>query len=80
MLYFENTNGLPTSKSGCHSKKINRLRHLYSKLNAEFTSQVETQINPPLLTNKDSFHAKMFKNQPATSTLSDNKNELSSKR
>ena len=44
MLYFENMIRLPTSKSGCYSEKNNRLRHLWSKLNTDFTLLVVTQI------------------------------------
>ena len=58
-------NGLPTSKPGCHSDKVSELIHVWSKLNADFTSLVETQINPSLLPNKDSLHATMFLNQRA---------------
>ena len=65
-LYFENVNGLPTSKSGYHFEKVNKLRHLWLKLNVDFMSLVETHINPSLLNEKDSLYATMFKNQPAT--------------
>ena len=79
-IYFENVNRLPTSKSGRHSDKVNRLRHLWSNINVNFTSLVETQINPSLRTKKDSLHATMFENQLATSILSNNKNKLTGRR
>ena len=79
-MWFENTNGLPTSKSGYYFNKVNKLRNLWSKLNKDFSSLVETQINPSLLFNKDIRHATMFKNQSDTSALSKNKNELIGKR
>ena len=73
-------NGLPASKSGCHSDKVNVIRHAWSKLNAYFISLLETQINPSLITNKDSLHATMFKKQPATLILRNNENELIGRR
>ena len=80
-LCIEIANGLPTSEFGFHSDKVNRLRDLWSKLNADFSSLVENQINPSLLTNKDSLHATMLKkNHSVTSILGNNKNELIGKR
>ena len=79
-MCFENSNGLPTSKSVCHSDKVNTIRLLWKKLNADSISLVETQIKPSFLTNKDSLHTTMFKNQPVTSMISNNKNELTGRR
>ena len=76
ILCFENFNGLPTTKSGCHSDKISSLRHVWSKLNADVIALVETQINTSLLPNKESIHTTMFRNNPATSILSNNTNEI----
>ena len=59
-IHFKNANGLPTSKSGCNSDKVSILRHVWSKLNVDFMSLVETQISPLLLPNKDSLHTSMF--------------------
>ena len=79
-LYFENANGLPTSKSGCHSEKVSHLRQIWSKLNVDFTPLVKTQINPSLIPNKESSHATVFQNYADTSILSNNTNELIGRR
>ena len=42
-LYFENVNGLSTSKNGCESDKVKKLRYLWSKLEVDFISLTETQ-------------------------------------
>ena len=43
-------------------------------------SLAETQINPSLLSHKDSMHTTLFLYQPTTSILSSNSNELIGKR
>ena len=53
---------------------------MWSKLEVDFISLVETQINPLLLSFKESLHTAMFRNQPATSILSNNTNELIGRR
>ena len=47
--HFENVNGFPTQSSGYNSDKVKKLRHLWSKLETDVVSLVETQINPSLL-------------------------------
>ena len=79
-LYFENVKGLPTNNSGCKSDKVKKLRHLWSKLEIDVVSLVETQINPSLLTHKDSLHYALFRHQPASSIHNNNSNELIGKR
>ena len=75
-MKFENVNGLPASKSGWNSDKVSRLRHVWSKINADIMSLVETKINQSLLPNTDSLYAIMFLNDRAMSTISTNANEL----
>ena len=58
---------------------MNKFRHLWTKFNACLILLVETQIKPALTSNKDSLHTTMFKNKPATTILSNNKNELAGK-
>ena len=65
-LYFENVNGLPNNSSGYKSDKVKKLRHLWSKLETDVVSLVETQIKPSLLSHKDSLHYALFCNQPAS--------------
>ena len=79
-LCFENFNRLPTSKSGCRSDKVSRLRYVWSKLNVDFVSLIETQINRSFLRNKDYLHKSMRHNQLAISALSNNKNEFIGRR
>ena len=75
-LCFENFNRLPTSKHGCNSDNVSSLRHVWSKLNVDFKSTIETQIDLLLLPNKDSLHAAMFQNHAAKSMLLNNANKL----
>ena len=42
MLYSENFNSLPKTKSGFHLDKSSSLRHVWSKLKADFISLVES--------------------------------------
>ena len=39
-LCFENTNGFPTFNIGCHYDKVKRLKHTWSRLNADLISLV----------------------------------------
>ena len=41
-LYFENVNDIPTSKTGCKSDKVKKLRHLRSKLEVDLIYLAET--------------------------------------
>ena len=76
---FENVNRLPASKTRCHSDKLSRLRHIWSKLNINFILLL-TQINPSLPPIKYYPHAAMLQNNLATSTLRNNMNELIGRR
>ena len=78
--YFENVNGFPYGSTGYNSHKVKKLRHLWSKLDTDVVSLVETQINPSLLRNKDSLHRALFRHQPASSIHTNDSNELISKR
>ena len=79
-MCFEKVNGLPTSKFGCSLDKVIQLRHIWSKLNADLMSLVETHINKKLFLYTDPIHKIMLRNQLATSMLSDNENELIGRR
>ena len=78
-LCFENVNRLSTSKSGSRSDKFSRLRHIWSKLNVNVASLVETQINPSFLPTKHYLCAIIFRSHSA-SILSNNANELAGRR
>ena len=53
---------------------------MWSKLETDVVSLAETQINPSLLTHKDSLHYALFRHQPASSIHNNNSNELIGKR
>ena len=76
LLCIENMNSFTTSNTRCHSDKVKRMKHISSRLNAVLISLAETQINPSLVTNKNSLNNSLFTNQHVMSILSNNKNEL----
>ena len=55
------------------------LRHLWSNLNACCMTLVETNLNPSLLTNKDSLYMTVVKNKPDASMISNDKKKLMGK-
>ena len=79
-VYFENVNGFPNKSFDYNSCKVKKLRHLWSKLETDVVSLVETQINPSLLHQKDSLHHALFRHKPASSIHNNNSNELIGKR
>ena len=80
ILYFENVNSLPKTKSSFHSDKIISLKHVWPKLNVDLITLVETHVNPSLIPSKDYIHSTIFRNYPATSILSNNVNEVIGRR
>ena len=75
-LHFENVNGLSQVCNGCQSQKVTKLRRLWSKLDADVVSLVETQINPSFPSNNQSLHYALFRNQLASYIHNNNSNEL----
>ena len=75
-LCFENVNGLSQVCNGCQSHKVKKLRRLWSKLDADIMSLVETQINPSFPSYDQSLHHILFRNQLASYIHNNNSNKL----